>query len=55
MTAIMEAPLPCVRAEETVSRVLRIMAEQRSALLVEDGQRVMGILSHFDLVGFASR
>ena len=55
VTKIMEPPLPSVPADATVSRVLKIMAEQRNALLVEDGQRIMGILSHFDLIGFASR
>ncbi|MEZ4653242.1 MAG: CBS domain-containing protein [Candidatus Eisenbacteria bacterium] len=55
VTEIMEGPLPSVPADETVSHVLKIMSEQRNALLVEDGQRIMGILSHFDLIGFASR
>jgi cystathionine beta-synthase len=56
VSSIMDPPLPRVAAGDPVSQALQIMADRRSALLVEDdGGRLAGIVSHFDLIGFAAR
>lgn len=55
VSTIMDPPLPRVASDDPVTQALQIMADRRSALLVEDdGGRLAGIVSHFDLIGFAA-
>ena len=52
---VMEPALPKVSGEESISQALKQMAEHRNAVLVDEGGRVTGIVSRFDLIEFVAR
>jgi cystathionine beta-synthase len=51
----MEAPLPRIGAEAPVAEAARKLAQRDAALLVEDGDRIIGILTRFDLIEYVAQ
>jgi cystathionine beta-synthase len=51
----MEPPLPRIAADATVADAARKLAERDAALLVEDGERIIGILTRFDLIEYVAQ
>lgn len=51
----MEPPLPRIAADATVAEAARKLAERDAALLVEDGDRIIGILTRFDLIEYVAQ
>jgi cystathionine beta-synthase len=48
---VMDAPLPELAASETAERAKRLLATRDGgAVLVRDGDRIVGILTRFDLI-----
>lgn len=55
LSAVMEAPLPRIGAEESLSHAARSFAHGVNAVLVEENGRVVGILSRIDLIGYVAK
>jgi len=56
VSTIMGPPFPAVRMETLLDDVCRMMtSEENYAVLVEDGDRIAGILTRYDLVDFMGR
>lgn len=53
-SSVMEAKLPSIAAEESISAAARALAHGH-ALLVEDRGRTVGILSRIDLIGYVAK
>jgi cystathionine beta-synthase len=51
----MEPPLPRIAADAAVAEAARKLAERDAALLVEDGDRIIGILTRFDLIEYVAQ
>jgi cystathionine beta-synthase len=50
--AVMDPPLPEIGIQETAERAKQFLAQRDAAVLVRDGQRLVGILTRFDLIDF---
>jgi cystathionine beta-synthase len=50
IAAVMEPPFPAVAAEDPVSDAVELLAGERQALLVTQGGRAAGIVTHADLL-----
>lgn len=52
VSAVMEAPLPEISLTETTDRVKEFLAHRDAAVLVRDGDALVGILTRYDLIDF---
>ena len=52
VATVMDAPLPEISLTETTDRVKEYLAHRDAAVLVRDGQDLVGILTRFDLIDF---
>jgi cystathionine beta-synthase len=50
--AVMDAPLPEIALSETTDRVKEYLAHRDAAVLVRDGERLVGILTRYDLIDY---
>ncbi len=51
----MEPPLPRIAADTAVAEAARKLADRDAALLVVDGDRIIGILTRFDLIEYVAQ
>ncbi|MFQ5600755.1 MAG: cystathionine beta-synthase [Candidatus Krumholzibacteriia bacterium] len=51
-SAVMDAPLPEIGVQETTDRVKEHLAHRDAAVLVREAERLVGILTRYDLVDF---
>jgi cystathionine beta-synthase len=51
----MEPPLPTFESRESVQKAMELFAKGASAVIVEQGGRPVGIVTRFDVLGFAAR
>ncbi|UCE01442.1 MAG: cystathionine beta-synthase [Candidatus Latescibacterota bacterium] len=49
---VMDPPLPEIALNETADRVKEFLAHRDAAVLVRDGERLVGILTRYDLIDF---
>lgn len=51
----MEPPLEKVSSEASVAEVARLLADRAPAVLIEEGPRLIGILTRFDLIEYVAK
>jgi predicted transcriptional regulator len=52
VTAVMDPPLPEVSAQESAERAKSYLSQRDGAVLVRDGDRLIGIVTRYDLIYF---
>lgn len=52
VTAVMDPPLPEVSAQESAERAKSYLSQRNGAVLVRDGDQLVGIVTRFDLLDF---
>ena len=52
VTAVMDPPLPEVSAQESAERAKSYLSQRDGAVLVRDGDRLIGIVTRYDLIDF---
>jgi cystathionine beta-synthase len=52
VTSVMDPPLPEVNAQESAERAKSFLSQRDGAVLVRDGDRLVGIVTRFDLIDF---
>jgi len=52
VTAVMDPPLPELNAQESAERAKSYLSQRDGAVLVRDGDRLVGIVTRFDLLDF---
>jgi cystathionine beta-synthase len=50
--AVMDAPLPEIHVNETTDRIKSFLSQRDAAVLVRDGDRLVGILTRYDLIDY---
>lgn len=55
VSSVMKPPFPSVARDEPINHAISFLSKKNPAVLVEDGKKVVGILTRYDVIEYMSR